>query len=145
MGAESFNVFTYGSLMYSPVWQRVVSGSYQSSDATIRGFRRLCVRDEAYPVLVVANSTTPISGRLYHEVSAADVERLDAFETDAYVRVAIAVSANGGAGVAHAYMGRHCKEIVDIDWSPEIFEQTGIRSFLASYVRAHTAKNKTRP
>ena len=145
MGAECFNVFTYGSLMYSPVWQRVVSGSYQSSDATIRGFRRLCVRDEAYPVLVVANSAPPICGRLYHDVTAADIERLDAFETDAYVRVAVAATTKVGPLVAQAYLGRHHKELVDIDWSPKNFEVTGMQSFLTSYVQAHTAKNETRP
>lgn len=144
MDAECFNVFTYGSLMFSPVWRSVVRGTYHSSEATIRGFRRFCIRDEAYPVLVVAKNEAPLLGRVYHNVSAADVARLDAFETEAYARVAVAVTTKGVAMVAQAYLGRHSDELLAIDWSPKNFEQSSMPSFLATYVQAHISTDETR-
>jgi gamma-glutamylcyclotransferase (GGCT)/AIG2-like uncharacterized protein YtfP len=139
METRGCNVFTYGSLMYPQVWQRVVRGTYQSSEASIRGFRRLCVRGETYPVLVVARGAPQLSGRVYYDVSPADIQRLDAFETEAYVRVPVAASTNGTAIAAQGYLGLHNRQLLGIDWSPEAFANGDIQSFLANYVPAHTS------
>ena len=50
----SAHVFTYGSLMYAPVWERVVVGRYQAAQASAAGFRRHAVRGETYPGVVSA-------------------------------------------------------------------------------------------
>ena len=46
------NLFVYGSLMYEPVWRRIVRGEFQSTRASLRGYRRLCVVNEDYPAIV---------------------------------------------------------------------------------------------
>ena len=142
---ERLNVFTYGSLMYPQVWSRVVSGAYRSSVATIHGFRRLCIRDETYPVLVVAKDASPIFGRIYYDVSAQDVCSLDAFETTAYARVTVAVTehADPRSLSAQAYLGLHTCELTEIDWDPESFEQFGLEPFLAGYAQAHCPTART--
>ena len=50
--SASVNVFTYGSLMYEAVWSRVVRGQYPWVAARLPGFRRLAIRDAAYPAVV---------------------------------------------------------------------------------------------
>ena len=142
MPTETLNLFTYGSLMYPQVWQRVVRGSYTSSEAKIHGFRRLRLRDELYPVLVVAKGAPPLLGRIYYQVSATDVKRLDDFETNAYVRVTISATVNGIAIPAHGYAGRHSAEVINQDWDPANFEQFGMRRFLDTYTHLQAPKDR---
>ncbi len=130
---DTRNVFTYGSLMFPVVWDRVVHGHYRSSEATIHGFQRLRIRDEQYPALVVNSNASPFTGRVYFDVSASDIARLDHFETSDYARVAIAVTLAGQALAADAYLTLKPEALEPREWSPEIFERDGLQSFLATY------------
>ncbi len=130
---DTRNVFTYGSLMFPVVWDRVVQGRYRSSEATIHGFQRLRIRGEQYPALVVNSNASPLTGRVYFDVSASDIARLDHFETSDYARVAIAVKVAGQALAADAYLTLKPEALEPVKWSPEIFERDGLKSFLTTY------------
>ena len=130
---ESQHVFTYGSLMFPAVWERVVLGAYLSADATVQGFRRLRVRDEKYPALVVDANADALIGRVYFKVSSIDIQRLDHFETSEYARVGVSVQTDGKATVAQAYMTLNPENLERREWSPTEFEQHGLESFLATY------------
>ena len=132
--ADEMNVFTYGSLMFPAVWQQVVRGDYRSSTASIQGFRRVCVRDGNYPALMIAPRAAPIVGRLYFAVSAADVARLDYFETRNYERVLVAATVNSVATAAQAYLAASIDLLTDTDWNETTFEQSGLPVFLTTYV-----------
>lgn len=132
--ADAMNVFTYGSLMFAPVWTQVVRGNYRSTIATVHGFRRVCVAGGNYPALVIAPRTAPLIGRLYMNVGVADVARLDHFETSEYERVAIAASVEGVAVIAHAYLAVNISTLTDTDWSVADFESNGLPLFLATYL-----------
>lgn len=84
------NVFTYGSLMFAPVWNRVVAGSYRSAPARARGYRRFAVRGASYPA-VLPDAPAAVIGRVYFDVAGDDLARLDAFEGDEYRRDTIAI------------------------------------------------------
>lgn len=131
--ADTMNVFTYGSLMFPAVWQKVVRGDYLSSAASIHGFRRVCVRDANHPALIISSRAEPIVGRVYFDVSAEDTARLDHFETHNYARVSVAVTVDGSATAAQAYLAVNIDSLTDIDWSEQTFEQTGLPVFLATY------------
>jgi len=124
--------------MFPEVWKRVVKGSYQSAEATIHGFRRVRVRNETYPVLIIAKGAPPVLGRIYYDVSPADLKRLDEFEADAYVRVPVAATTNGTVAAADAYLGKHDAELLDEDWSPTHFAKFDMAGFLATYAAAHS-------
>lgn len=128
------NVFTYGSLMYPIVWQQVVGGQYHSSTATIHGFRRVCVRDETYPALIISSGAEALRGRVYFDVCAADIDRLDHFETGSYQRVAIAAAIHDRALTAEAYLALNLSCLTAQAWSETAFEQHGLPLFLATYV-----------
>lgn len=128
------NIFTYGSLMFPKVWSRVVRGEYRLAEATIHGFRRVRVRDCKHPALIISANAAPIAGRLYYDVSADDVARLDHFETANYGRVAIAVTVVNHAVVAQSYLALNVDSLFSEDWSIAEFEQHGLPIFNATYV-----------
>ena len=131
--AETRNVFTYGSLMFPVVWDRVVKGQYRSNEATVHGFQRLRIRNEHYPALIISANASALTGRVYFSVSAEDIARLDHFETSDYARVSIAVTVAGETIAADAYFTLKPESLDQQEWSPEIFERDGLKSFLATY------------
>ena len=131
------NVFTYGSLMFPEVWQRVVLGKYDSSVGSVHGFRRVGVRDKEHPALIIAKDAPALSGRIYFDVSDTDLARLDQFETHRYARVSVAVTVSQKPIVADAYLALNHDELTDEDWDVEAFVKRGLGKFLAGYVAAH--------
>ncbi len=84
------NVFCYGSLMFDAVWSRVVSGRYRAAPGRVRGYRRFAVLGESYPA-VVPWPEAEVIGRVYFDLGAADIARLDAFEGAEYRRDTVEV------------------------------------------------------
>jgi gamma-glutamylcyclotransferase (GGCT)/AIG2-like uncharacterized protein YtfP len=127
------NVFTYGSLMYPEVWDRVVRGKYASAPASIHGFRRVRVINREHPALIVAPNAAAFCGRVYFDVDAQDLSRLDHFETASYARVAIAVTVGAAAVSAQAYLAINLEALLDSDWCAAEFEANGLAIFLRTY------------
>lgn len=126
-------VFTYGSLMYDPVWTHVVGGRHRSVDATLDGHRRLTVDGEAYPALVPAPGAQ-VRGRLYFEVDEDGLVRLDAFEGVEYRRVSATVRADDGSACrAELYLWVATERLGRDDWDPQRFEREGLAPFLERY------------
>ncbi len=135
------NVFTYGSLMFAPVWSSVVRGHYRPAPACIHGFRRVCVSGHEHPALIIAPGAAALQGVMYFDVDAADLARLDHFETVNYARVSVAATIAGTAHIADAYLALHMDELSDEDWDPAAFEREGLRRFLATYALAHAPRD----
>ncbi len=136
--SKTRSVFTYGSLMFPVVWDRVVHGDYRSSEASCHGFQRVRIRGEQYPALIVNPNARRLTGRIYFDVSANDIARLDHFETSDYARVSIAVIVADNAFAADAYLTLKAEALELQAWSPEIFERDGLSSFLATYAVTNT-------
>ena len=134
---DTKNVFTYGSLMFPVVWERVVQGRYRSSEATVHGFQRLRIRGEQYPALIIDPHAGSLTGRIYYEVSASDIARLDHFETSDYARVPLAVTVAKKTLTADAYLTLTPDALERLEWSPATFERDGLESFLATYAAAN--------
>ena len=119
--------------MFPLVWNHVVLGHYRSSEASIHGFRRLRIRGEQYPALIVNPNAGLLTGRIYYDVSASDIARLDQFETSDYARVSIAVTIAGKALAADAYLALKPETLEQMEWIPETFARDGLESFLTTY------------
>ena len=125
-------VFTYGSLMFPPVWSRVVRGSYRAIPATLAGHARFALKDETYPGVIV-QADSKVAGLLYFGVSAADVAALDAFEGHEYRRVPVGVTLESGETVeAHTYLYLLPEKLSGLPWLPEAFQ---MERFIGSYCR----------
>ncbi|MBL8311316.1 MAG: gamma-glutamylcyclotransferase [Burkholderiales bacterium] len=133
------HVFTYGSLMFPVVWRGVVRGDYHSATAVLSGLRRLCVRGEEHPALVVAPQASALAGVVYFDVEPDDLARLDYFEGREYARVSLSVQAKAHeAGrpdfiTADAYLALNIDDLLTCDWDVAAFERDGLPRFLARY------------
>ncbi len=151
------NIFTYGSLMFPEVWERVVGSKYRASPATLHGYLRRGVRNESYPVIVQQGQESHVDGMLYFGISTEDLTRLDRFEGEYYVRHSVEVI-TGRQNVcleAFAYVlsERYRHLLSDRDWDPGFFREHDLHLFLADYVgferqadcrMTHAAKKESR-
>ncbi len=132
------HVFTYGSLMYRQVWDRVVAGGYQARAGTVRGFVRVRVNNEAYPALLRGPAQSAVPGVLYLDVSASDLATLDRFEDEgkAYGRIPVSVELDDASALdACAYLFLHPDRVDGSPWEPERFEAEGLQHFVNTYLR----------
>jgi gamma-glutamylcyclotransferase (GGCT)/AIG2-like uncharacterized protein YtfP len=129
------NIFTYGSLMFPRVWERVVTGTYSACPATLQGYRRLAVKGEEYPAAVPCPDAS-IRGRLYLGVNAADLAQLDDFEGEYYARTSVEVTLDSGEAVdAEAYILKHAYQQIaaTFEWDEAHFKDQGIEAFIVQY------------
>lgn len=80
------HIFTYGCLMFDPVWTRVVGGRYKKRTARLDGFCRRRMHGQIYPAVVPCSAEAHVEGVLYLDVDEADIGRLDRFEGKYYKR-----------------------------------------------------------
>jgi gamma-glutamylcyclotransferase (GGCT)/AIG2-like uncharacterized protein YtfP len=129
------DIFTYGSLMFGAVWRQVVSGRYRRVPARLKGWRRLSIRDRDYPAAIPGRGA--IEGILWRRVRPSDVERLDRFEGDEYIRVPCTVEVPGPQDRvgAHVYQFRSAgaSRLTERPWDPARFERIALRRFLSRF------------
>lgn len=126
--------------MFELVWGTVVSTRYQSVSARLTNFRRVAIRGETYPAIVPAPDVpgAVVSGRLWLEVQAPDLARLDAFEGTQYRRESVAVRTDPDAGSgaqlpAQCYVWLDSARLLATDWDVAGFE----REHLAQFAQRH--------
>ncbi len=126
------HIFTYGSLMFPQVWQRVVRGSYRFESAKASGYARHAIVGETYPGMV-AHAGSAVRGVLYFDVGQRDVAALDAFEGADYRRDEIPVTLESGATIqACTYIYLLTQKLTELPWRPEAFQ---MERFIGSYCR----------
>lgn len=124
------HIFTYGSLMFPEIWQRVVRGDYRSAPATAPGYARYALADDTYPGMIVSPKAA-VEGVLYFDVGAQDVAALDAFEGSEYRRDQIDVVINSGEimiACTYIFMAEH--RLSSLPWEPQGFQMS---RFIGSY------------
>jgi gamma-glutamylcyclotransferase (GGCT)/AIG2-like uncharacterized protein YtfP len=130
------NVFTYGSLMFEPVWDRVVQGRYRSMAARLFGYVRKKVRGQEYPAVIPGEAPAKVHGVLYLDVAPGDLERLDRFESPLYRRRQAPLLLPDGSrrpGFFYVFRAEFRGRLDSEDWDPQEFSRSGIQRFLAGY------------
>ncbi len=126
------NLFTYGSLMFPEVWERVTGSTARAARASLDGFAAWCVRDESYPGLVEARGAST-AGVVYFDVSDDALARLDRFEGAFYRRIGVVVTlGDGAAAQAETYLVDDAfrMQLDPRPWSAEHFREHGLPAFL---------------
>lgn len=131
-GGCGVHLFTYGSLMFEPVWRRVVRDCYVAEPAFVTGLQRWCLHGESYPGLWPGEPGDRVDGVLYRNISAADWQALDYFEGDQYQRQRWECLVGAEPVQAELYlispMYRHqCQRQ---PWDPKRFEREQMAAFL---------------
>jgi len=127
------NIFTYGTLMFRPVWLQASDKVHKSIDAKIYGFERKSVQGEVYPVLIPGDKNDLVDGVVFFDISEHTRLKLDAFEGPQYELQEIeAVTQDNKIVKAHAYILK--KEFYHIIsqnyWDPQRFEKEHLENFL---------------
>ena len=78
------NLFTYGTLMFAPVWDSLIGSHYNSEPAVLGGFRRYAVKNEEFPVIRPDHDHACVEGIIYYGLSQSDFDNLDEFEGEYY-------------------------------------------------------------
>lgn len=118
------HLFTYGSLMFAPVWKRVVRGCYQSRPARLHDFARFLVHGASYPG-ITAQAGARLDGLVYLDLAADDVARLDAFEGGEYARAQVSVLLEDGRSLAaQTYVFLFPEKLSAAPWEAERFDCT---------------------
>lgn len=130
------NIFTYGSLMYAPVWQRVVRDEYQSQVAVLRGYSRYAVKGEDYPAIIPSDVSDQQQGQVYLDISLSDLQRLDEFEGEYYQRLSVELETDAAeliAADAYVLKPEYRHILADNLWDVDAFEHQGLKRFLQRY------------
>ena len=127
------HVFTYGSLMFAPVWSKLVKGSYCATKGELHRYARRCVKGEDYPVILRADEK--VQGVVYYDVNDEDMQILDDFEGEFYERITVDIVTHTQTIQAEVYALKEAyfSIIDDKPWSEEAFEKEGIKRFLENY------------
>ncbi len=128
------NVFTYGSLMLSFVFQRVVGRCPPSIEATLEDWRRVRVDNETFPAAVPTEGDQ-VRGILWLGLSADEIVRLDQFEGEHYQRVSVRVRDFSGENyTAEVYQWSRSDGLINEPWDIDWFKTVGIKDFSSKYL-----------
>ena len=130
------HLFVYGSLMFEPVWSRLVWGSYVRQAARLHGFALRRLRRDVYPVVFRSGESDWVDGLVYQDVAAGDIARLDWFEGEFYERQFHPVLVEDGLELpAAVYLLKDDYEhLIDaVEWDPQWFATEGLGTFLGQY------------
>ncbi len=123
------NLFSYGSLMFEPVFLQVVGRLARAQSACLQGWSRHAIQGEIYPA-ALPDPGGSIEGRVWFELTADEVIALDRFETEEYLRVDVVVQVNGVDLPCFVYQWRDRTRLLAQDWSPATFRETGLAGFV---------------
>lgn len=128
------HIFTYGSLMFPEVWERVVNRRYKSCEAHTAGLVRRKISNSTYPVAFAGSPENVLDGRLYWNVSPADLGRLDRFEGEYYERKPILVASGQDETKisADVFLLKPKYKLLagPDDWSPRHFQKHELQRFI---------------
>ncbi len=133
------NIFTYGSLMFDEVWRPIAVTPVASMTAELVGFAREGVVGERYPGIRVKPGAVTV-GRVYLEVDAQTLARLDAFEGDEYLRSRVTVQVRGRRGRlaqidAEVYVFADPRRLDGKPWDPDRFARDDASGFYRAHAR----------
>jgi len=129
----SHDVFVYGSLLFSDVFEAVTGASPPRTEARLAGYARYRLRGETYPAIVPEPGAETL-GAVYRGVTRAVLGRLDRFEGEEYLRTRVeVVLASGDRVTAHAYVldPLEHRRLEPEPWDPEHFDRTHRATFAA--------------
>jgi gamma-glutamylcyclotransferase (GGCT)/AIG2-like uncharacterized protein YtfP len=129
------SLIAYGSLMWAEILERVIGRWVVGKPICIHGYRRCRITGATYPA-IVPDSSSQVDCILYEALSARELQALDAFESDEYIRRAVSYCSRNGKeviGQAWVYVYAGSTSALSGEWDPEHFNQNGKHEFLAEF------------
>jgi gamma-glutamylcyclotransferase (GGCT)/AIG2-like uncharacterized protein YtfP len=129
--SSRLQLFVYGTLQLPDILHAVVGERWQGTAAVLDGYARYRVRGKPYPAIVAAPSGS-VSGLLYSEVGALELEQLDRYEGELYERRTLGVRVGGSTLSAFGYVlgDRHHSLLSTESWDLAAFERDHLAEYL---------------
>ncbi|MEO8178977.1 MAG: gamma-glutamylcyclotransferase family protein [Deltaproteobacteria bacterium] len=129
--APRLHLFVYGTLQLPDILYAVVGARWHGRAAVLEGYARYQVRGKPYPAIVV-EPTGSVSGLLYSEVGALELERLDRYEGELYERCTLGVRVGGSrlSAVGYVLGDRHSALLSPEAWDLAAFERNHLAEYL---------------
>lgn len=125
-------LFCYGTLQFADIMHAVSGRRYVGVTATLEHYACFALRGEVFPGIVPAHAAQT-TGVVYTGLDDVALRRLDAFESDCYVRERVSVRDAAGRSLqAWAYVVRPDARalLMDQSWDSDVFERTHMAAFL---------------
>jgi gamma-glutamylcyclotransferase (GGCT)/AIG2-like uncharacterized protein YtfP len=124
-------LFVYGTLQLPDVLQAVVGARWHGRAALLEGYARYRVDGKPYPA-IVSEAAASVSGLLYGDVGALELELLDRYEGELYERRTLSVRAGGSTLSAVGYVlgDRHRSLLSTEQWELAAFERDHLADYL---------------
>ncbi len=129
----SRSLFTYGTLTFAKVWQRIGIGPFESQPATLHGYAAYRLQDAVFPGIVPASDEDFVTGVLYHGLDEETLFELDAYESDLYSRAPVQVVTDDGTQLecqAFVIPESHRKALTDEVWDAKHFAEVELVKYL---------------
>ncbi|KAM0070388.1 putative gamma-glutamyl cyclotransferase [Helianthus debilis subsp. tardiflorus] len=101
-GGNIRSVFVYGSLLADDVVRALLRRVPQNSPAILHGYHRFNVKGRVYPAILPVENKK-ITGRVFLDITAPEMDILDKFEDYEYERRLVDVSLLDSSDVLQAY------------------------------------------
>ena len=132
MAGTPRHLFAYGTLRFAPVMRAVGGRLPRASEATLADHACYLARHGRFPGLVPAAGEST-GGRLWLDVDATLLRRLDRFEGELYARQALSVRSGGRSEPAWVYVlaPAHRSLLGESRFDAERFERERLPEWLA--------------
>eukprot|EP00882_Tetradesmus_deserticola_P009645 GHRQ01010183.1.p1 GENE.GHRQ01010183.1~~GHRQ01010183.1.p1 ORF type:complete len:164 (+),score=28.61 GHRQ01010183.1:245-736(+) len=121
----SGTAFVYGTLMAPEVLQLLIKRVPKSRAATLNGYARYRVKEQVFPAIIPAKSSSKVTGMVLMELSRSELDILDVYESEEYYRAAVEPEVEDGTKVpADVYIWKdEHKHKLDGEWSYDEWRQ----------------------
>jgi len=127
------HLFTYGTLTFPEVWQRIAVQEAVAERAELTGFAIYRVRDAVFPGIVRASQEDVVAGVLYRDLDDETMFELDAYESDFYRRDTVSVVTQmGESQECQVYIVPESRRdmLTDEPWDAKWFAEHKLESYL---------------
>ena len=117
--SPKIHLFAYGSLTFERIWLEVTGEKNIYTTAFIANVARKKLINKPYPGGIKKIGLQPLKGTLYFDLTAQQIQRLDDFEGELYLREQHEVTLeNGTTEYAHIYLIKNIYHslVSDEDW-----------------------------
>lgn len=131
-------LFTYGTLMVPDVQSALLGRVPACSAAVLNGYRRCSIEGECYPA-IVRDELSTVHGLALEGLTPTELEILDAYEGDPYVRTSVELAIDGARVAADCYVWSNARDtrLGLEDWKLDAF----VVNHLSAYLRALNASS----
>ncbi|MEY4588185.1 MAG: hypothetical protein RL497_261 [Pseudomonadota bacterium] len=121
--------------MFPAVWQQLISQTRPSCLGFVANFNRRLIFLDTYPVLIHTPNNGGVLGKIYTQLNAADIARLDEFEGEIYQRISVQAHTEGGYISCQTYIPKPSYQILTTQdpWQGGLFSRLLLPIFLTRY------------